>query len=50
MFKMNVQINKIDNFKGPYAFLSNFYNAPVTYDGIAYSNNEAAFQARATRF
>jgi NAD+ synthase len=46
MLKMNVQINKIDNFKGTYAFLSNFYNAPVTYDGIAYSNNEAAFQAQ----
>ncbi|MBQ8167067.1 MAG: NADAR family protein, partial [Lachnospiraceae bacterium] len=26
-------------------FLSNFYSAPVTYEGITYENNEAAFQA-----
>lgn len=36
----------IENFKGEYFFLSNFANAPVTYKGITYKNNEAAFQAQ----
>lgn len=35
----------IDEFKGKYYFLSNFYSAPVMYHGITYQNNEAAFQA-----
>lgn len=35
----------INEFKGKYYFLSNFYNAPVVYDGVTYQNNEAAFQA-----
>lgn len=35
----------IDEFRGEYYFLSNFYNAPVTYEGITYKNSEAAFQA-----
>jgi hypothetical protein len=35
----------INNFKGKYYFLSNFYSAPVNVDGILYANNEAAFQA-----
>lgn len=30
-----------DNF-----YLSNFYEAPVTYDGLSFANNEAAFQAQ----
>lgn len=47
---MATVVNKIDDFRGAFAFLSNFYNAPVTYNGICYANNEAAFQARATRF
>lgn len=40
--------NKIDSFRGPYNFLSNFYEAPVEYDGIKYQNSEAAFQAQKT--
>lgn len=36
---------KIDSFRDEYAFLSNFYEAPVTYNGITYQNNEAAFQS-----
>ena len=28
-----------------YYFLSNFYSAPVTYNGMCFENNEAAFQA-----
>jgi len=38
----------IDCFDGKYAFLSNFYNCPVTYNGLTYQNNEAAFQAQKT--
>lgn len=41
---------RINEFKGEYAFLSNFYSAPVEYKGQVFQNNEAAFQARATRF
>ena len=36
----------IDNFIGKHYFLSNFYQADVIYNGIRYSNNEAAFQAQ----
>ena len=35
----------INEFRGKYYFLSNFYSAPVTYDGITYQNNEAAFHS-----
>lgn len=38
--------NVIESFDGTYRFLSNFYNAPVTYNGIVFMNNEAAFQAQ----
>lgn len=38
----------INQFKGNYFYLSNFYEAPVNYDGIVYQNNEAAFQAQKT--
>lgn len=38
----------IKEFRGKYYFLSNFYSAPVLYDGIKYNNNEAAFQAQKT--
>ncbi len=36
---------KIDSFTGKYHFLSNFYNAPVKFDGLLYKNNETAFQS-----
>ena len=39
---------KIDCFDGSYAFLSNFYNCMVEYDGLLYRNSEAAFQAAKT--
>lgn len=39
-------MNKIDSFKGKYFFLSNFYTANVTFEGLTYLNNEAAFQAQ----
>lgn len=36
----------INRFRDEYFFLSNFYEAPITYCGITYRNNEAAFQAQ----
>lgn len=36
----------INAFRNEYYFLSNFYEAPITYEGIQYCNNEAAFQAQ----
>ena len=39
----------IESFKGKYFFLSNFYVAPVKYDGLTYNSNEAAFQAQKTK-
>lgn len=38
----------INEFKGEYAFLNNFYLCSVEYKGVVYSNNEAAFQAQKT--
>ena len=39
----------IDEFRGEYDFLSNFYSCPVTYNGESYLNSEAAFQAQKTQ-
>lgn len=36
----------INSFTDEYAFLSNFFEIPVTYRGITYQNSEAAFQAQ----
>lgn len=36
----------ITSFRGDYDFLSNFYEAPVIFEGLCYLNNEAAFQAQ----
>ena len=33
-------------FRGDHYFLSNFYEAPVAYNGLTYQNTEAAFQAQ----
>ena len=35
----------INEFIGENYFLSNFYEAPVIWEGIKYGNNEAAFQS-----
>ena len=35
----------ITEFRGDYAFLSNFYTVPVRYNGLVYGSSEAAFQA-----
>lgn len=36
----------IDNFRGDYAFLSNFYEVDFVFKGVKYHNSEAAFQAQ----
>ena len=36
---------QINEFRGDYAFLSNFYPAPVSYMGQTYANNEAVFSS-----
>ena len=41
-------VQKIDSFSGKYYFLSNFFPAEITYEGLTYQNNEAAFQAQKT--
>lgn len=38
-------MNAINEFRGKYFFLSNFYQAPITYQNLVFENNEAAFQA-----
>lgn len=47
--KSNVSSRKekfmINEFRGKYYFLSNFFEIPITWDGITYRNNEAAFQS-----
>lgn len=40
----------INEFRGKNFYLSNFYEVPVTYDGITYGSNEAAFQAQKNYF
>ena len=35
----------INSFTRENHFLSNFFNAPVIYEGVQYLNNEAAFQS-----
>lgn len=36
---------RIDRFDGGYQYLSNFYEAPVLFEGLHYRNSEAAYQA-----
>lgn len=38
----------INIFNGEYAFLSNFYECPITYNGLTYLSSEAAFHAQKT--
>lgn len=42
------KLEVIGSFKGPYAFLSNFYPAKVMLDGVEYPNVECAYQAAKT--
>lgn len=41
-------MEKISAFKGKYAFLSNFYDSPIYYEGILYPTVEHFFQAMKT--
>ncbi len=41
-------MTKINSFRKEFYYLSNFYETPVTYNGLTYQNNEAAFQAQKT--
>ncbi len=43
-------VQKIDSFRGKYFFLSNYFIAPVMYEGLTYQNNEAAFQAQKKKY
>lgn len=45
MIKQKFGSEMINEFKGKYYFLSNFYSAPVMYEDLLYQNNEAAFQS-----
>lgn len=36
----------ITRFRGENEFLSNFYESPVTFEGLTYGSSEAAFQAQ----
>lgn len=47
---MTMNNGHINSFRGDYFFLSNFYDAPVEYNGLIYQNNEAAFQAQKCRY
>lgn len=38
----------INVFKGKYAFLSNFYDCKIDYNGVSYKHSEGAFQAQKT--
>ena len=38
----------INKFSGKYFFLSNFYEAPCRFEGLIFSNSEAAFQSAKT--
>lgn len=38
-------IDTIDDFRGAYSFLSNFYSCDIDYDGENYTSSECAFQA-----
>lgn len=42
-------MDKIDLFRQEYGFLSNFYQSPVTYEGLTYPTAEAAYQAQKCR-
>ena len=42
--------SEIDLFREEYEFLSNFYPAKITYEGICYYSSEAAYQAQKCKY
>ncbi len=47
---MSLFSKAIVSFSGDHAFLSNFYSAPVEYNGCTYKTSEHAYQAAKTVF
>ena len=45
---MNKKSKVIDCFEKEYAFLSNFYESPITIEGLTYLSSEGAYQAMKT--
>lgn len=45
LHEYNTEKRLIDDFRGEYYFLSNFFPCKVTIEGITFQNSEAAFQA-----
>ena len=43
------KLKPIKEFSGKYNFLSNFYMSPVSFQGIIYTNAEAAYQSAKTQ-
>ncbi len=41
----NIMKNPIEEFRGQYFYLSNFYDIEIQYKGLTFRNSEAAFQA-----
>lgn len=37
-------MEKVTRFRGEYEFLSNYFEAPLTYNGFTYGSSEAAYQ------
>lgn len=48
MTEQTTDLVLIDQFKGEYHFLSNFYIAELVWDGIVWPHSEAAYQAAKT--
>lgn len=44
-----IRNRSITFFRDDYFFLSNFYEVPITYNGIIYRSSEAAFQSMKTK-
>lgn len=42
---VSTETEPVSTFRGEYRFLSNFWQAPATYDGVAYPTAEHAYQA-----
>jgi len=43
-----IPVMKIDDFRGPYRWLSNFHMCPVMYEGEIYPSSEHAYMAAKT--
>lgn len=48
MITKDGKLDKIDEFRGAYSFLSNFYPCEIEYEGQKYPSTEHAYQAAKT--